>query len=131
MVITINGIEYTVKFGVGFIRSLDKKYYTETKTGVRFGMGLEVKLPMLLANDVITLSEFLFEGTCAEEKRPSQKEVDDYIDKVDDIEHLFEEVVGELKKHNATKMATEKLLKELQVAKEAEEEMKKKTTKKI
>lgn len=126
MVIRINETDYKVKFGIGFIRSLDKKYYAETKTGVKFGMGLEVKLPMLLANDVVTLSEFLYEGTCSEEKRPSQKEVDDYIDQVDDIEHLFREVVEDLKKHNATKMAVAKMLKDLKEAEEAAKKMTKK-----
>lgn len=119
MVITINGTDYPITFGVGFLRALDEKYYTETKTGVKFGMGLEVKLPMLLANDVITLSEFLYLGTCAEKKRPSPNEVDEYIDTVNDIEHLFEEVVDELKKHNATKLAVTKMLTDLKEAEEA------------
>ena len=97
---------------------------------VGFGMGLEVKMPMLLNNDIITLSEFLYEGTVAEEKRPTQKEIDAYIDSVEDIEHLFEEVVDELKKHNATKLAVKRIQEELKAQKEAEAEMKKQMTKK-
>ncbi len=130
MIIRVNETDYKVSFGVGFIRELDKKYYTEAKTGARFGMGLEVKMPMLLNNDIITLSEFLYEGTVAEEKRPTQKEIDAYIDSVEDIEHLFEEVVDELKKHNATKLAVKRIREELKAQKEAEAEMKKQMTKK-
>lgn len=130
MIIKINETDYRVSFGVGFIRELDKKYYTEAKTGVRFGMGLEVKMPMLLSDDVITLSEFLYDGTCTEEKRPTQKEIDKYIDSVDDIEHLFEEVVDELKKHNATKLAVKRIQEELKAQKEAEKELKKQMAKK-
>ena len=58
---------------------------------------------MLLDNDAVTLAEFLYEGTCAEKKRPTLKEVDAYIDQVDDIDALYEEVIDELKKHNATR----------------------------
>lgn len=130
MIIKINETDYRVSFGVGFIRELDKKYYTEAKTGVRFGMGLEVKMPMLLSDDVITLSEFLYDGTCTEEKRPTQKDIDKYIDSVDDIEHLFEEVVDELKKHNATKLAVKRIQEELKAQKEAEKELKKQMAKK-
>lgn len=104
MVITINGKEYEIHFGIGFIRELDKKYFTQNRSGVKFGMGAEVKIPMLLANDVVTLSEILYAGTCTEKKRPTQQEIDDYVDDVEDIEALFDEVISELKKHNATKL---------------------------
>lgn len=120
MILTINGTDYRVKFGIGFIRELDEKYFVKSQSGVKFGTGMETKIPMLLTKDVVTLSEFLYMGTCAEEKRPTQKEVDEYIDGVEDIEKLFGEVVEELKKHNATKLK----VKELGDALEKQEETK-------
>ena len=104
MVLKIDNKEYKLHFGIGFVRELDKKYYTESKTGVRFGMGMEIKIPLLLGKDIITLAEFLYEGTCTEEQRPTQEEIDGYIDGVKDIEKLFTEVIQELKKQNATKL---------------------------
>lgn len=104
MVITINGTDHEVNFGIGFLRELDKKYFTQNKTGVKFGMGAEVKIPMLLAKDVVTLSEILYTGTYADKKRPTQDKIDEYIDQAEDIEALFDEVISELKKHNATKL---------------------------
>ena len=44
-------------------------------------------------------------GTARMEKeRPTVQEIDDYIDSVEDIEGLFDEVVSELKKSNACKI---------------------------
>lgn len=121
MVITISGNDYGVKFGVAFVRQLDEKYFVKSQSGVKFGTGLETKVPMLLTGDAITLSEFLYLGTCTEAKRPTQKEVDNYVDEAEDIEGLFDTVVDELKKHNATRLKmqelTEALDKQAKVAK--------------
>lgn len=121
MVITINGNDYGVKFGIAFVRQLDEKYFVKSQAGVKFGTGLETKVPMLLTGDAITLSEFLYLGTCTEAKRPTQKEVDNYVDEAEDIEGLFDTVVDELKKHNATRLKmlvlTEALDKQAKVAK--------------
>lgn len=121
MVITINGTDYPVKFGIAFVRQLDEKYFVKSQSGVKFGTGLETKVPMLLTGDAVTLSEFLYLGTCAEAKRPTQKEVDNYVDGTEDIEDLFDMVVDELKKHNATRLKmqelTEALDKQAKVAK--------------
>lgn len=122
MVITINGNDYKINFGIAFIRKLDEKYFVKNQSGVKFGTGLETKIPMLLTNDVLTLSEFLYTGTCTEEKRPTQKEIDQYVDEVEDIEALFDEVVDELKKHNATKLK----MKEITEMLEKQEKMMKK-----
>lgn len=122
MVITINGNDYKINFGIAFIRKLDEKYFVKNQAGVKFGTGLETKIPMLLTNDVLTLSEFLYTGTCTEEKRPTQKEIDQYVDEVEDIEALFDEVVDELKKHNATKLK----MKEITEMLEKQEKMMKK-----
>lgn len=114
MLVTINGTEYTVKFGIAFIRQLDEKYFVKNQSGVKFGTGLETKVPMLLTGDAVTLSEFIYMGTCTDEKRPSQKEVDNYVDEAEDIEELFDTVVDELKKHNATRLKMKELLEALE-----------------
>ncbi len=67
----------------------------------------------MLTYDPITLSEFLYLGTCTEKKRPSQMDVDAYVDQVEDIDALFDEVIQELKKQNATKKKMEALAADL------------------
>lgn len=103
MTITINETDYEVIFGMAFVRALDEKYYVATNNGAKFGAGLETTLPFLLSGDMVTLSDYLYLGTGTEKKRPTQKEIDGYIDQVEDIDALFEEVIQALKKQNATK----------------------------
>lgn len=109
MILTINDIDYEIKFGIGFVRRLDEKYYTKGVAGAQFGLGLESRLPLLLAGDTLVLAEFLYMGTAHLDKRPKQADIDDFIDTVGDIDALFDEVVDELKKQNATRRKTLKI----------------------
>lgn len=109
MVLTINGKECNVHFGIKFIRELDKKNFLE-KDGVRFGAGLELKAPPLHSYDTVALSEILHAGTCCMEKgRPSVDDIDRYVENYDKLEELFDEVLSELKKGNATKLKMKQL----------------------
>lgn len=103
MILKIKGEEYRVKFGIGFVRKLDEKYYVQNNTSVKFGLGVETQVPKLLTGDPVTLSEFLYLGMFTEEKRPSQADVDDYLDETEDIDVLFDEVIEELRRSNATR----------------------------
>lgn len=110
MVINIKNNDYEVRFGIAFVRALDEKYYYEQSgLGTKFGTGMETLIPRLLLYDPVALSEFLYFGTCTEKKRPSQMDVDAYVDQVEDIDALFDEVIQELKKQNATKKKMEAL----------------------
>ena len=120
MILKLNRTDYRVKFGVGFVRELDKKYYTQNKTGtIKFGLGIESQVPFLLSGDLVVLSEFLFIGTCTEEKRPTQREIDEYIDQLENAEPLFDEVIRELKESNATRIKVGELEKNLKAEEEA------------
>lgn len=111
MKITINGKEYGIHFGVGFVRELDKVHFVEGKNGVKFGAGLETTLPLLLTGDLVTLSDYLYHGTCTEESRPTRNQVDAYVDDTKDADRLMAEVTEELKKPHATRKAVEMYLK--------------------
>ena len=36
MVLNINGNDYEVHFGIGFVRKLDEKYFVTNQSGVKF-----------------------------------------------------------------------------------------------
>lgn len=113
MVININDKEYEVYFGIAFVRALDEQYSTPGAGGSRFGIGLETYISKLFAGDTVALAEIIYAGTASEKTRPTQKLVDQYVDTVEDIDALFEEVLAELKKQNATKRRTQKILETL------------------
>lgn len=123
MQIKLGEKEYTLRFGLKFIRELDEKYYAE-RNGIKYGAALELKIPFVLAGDTVTLAEFLYSATATEEKRPTQDQVDYFIEETDDIEALFDEVHSELKKSNVTKKRTEEMEALLKIQEELEEEMK-------
>ena len=120
MMITIEGKEYEVHFGIAFVRELDKKHSVKGNNGVAFGLGLETVVPKLFMGDVLTLADVLLLGTGTEKNRPTSKEVDKYIDEVEDIEAVFDEVLEELKKQNATKKKATKMITDLKAAEEKE-----------
>ncbi len=114
MTLDINGKVCELNFGIGFIRDLDKKYFVQSKSGMKFGNGLEIKIPLLLVGDVVTLAEFIHMGTSRMDKhRPNMQEIDDFIDGAEDIDAVFSEVIDELKKSNACKRKLQEMEKEL------------------
>ena len=117
MQLTIKGKEYELNFGIGFLRELDKKCFIE-RNGVKFGASMDLKIPVLLARDTVTLSDVLYAATHSLKSRPGQKEIDEYVDENEDIEALFGEVFEELKKSNATKSQVIRILKVLEASEE-------------
>lgn len=112
MQIEINKKKYNCKFGVKFVRELDKKFGVEDG-GVVFGLSLSTKIPELFGGNAATLSDFLYTATITESPRPSQDEIDEYIDNIDDIEAVFDDVLKELEESNAGKLAVREIKKNL------------------
>lgn len=120
MILKINDKEYEAFFGMSFVKTLDGKYSQKGVGGATFGLGLSVIIPKLLDGDTTALEECLSASFSSEKDKPSIKDIDSYIDYVDDIDALFDEVIDELKKRNATKKKT------LQIIEAIEEEDRKK-----
>lgn len=137
MQLKINGSEYNLYFGVGFVRELDKKYFLTSMQGIKFGQGLDKGIPELLGQSHVTLSDMLHAATVSERQRPVQAEVDKYIDdlSVEELEQLFDEVIEELKKQNIAgakiKMIEDSVKLLQQTVPKEKDETPKKSTKKL
>ena len=132
MQIEINGKEIDLNFGIRFIRELDEKYNLIV-AGKKVGVGIEETIPRILMGNVVALEDVIYAATWTAKKRPTLSEMDDFIDGVEDIEALFNEVIEELKKQNATKKRTASAVAGMTAQAEEINETKKKlqTTEKI
>ena len=112
MELTIENKTYNFRFGIRFVRYLDGKSSIE-QNGVQFGIGLDTLIPNLLTGNTVTLSDCLFVANRTENPRVTQEQLDNYIDNENtDIDGLFDDVLKELKKSNATKKKAKMLMKE-------------------
>lgn len=123
MTISINGKEYDLYFGIGFVKELNEIYFQKDASGKKWGLGLEVTLPSILTYDPIALSEYLYVATSTAKPRPKREEIDQFIDECD-LDAVFEEVIEELKKQNATKKNLEETTRFLEEQKELQEKQK-------
>lgn len=103
MQFTVNGKDYDLNFGVGFVRKMDD-LATVSKNGVEFGVGFQTTLSKLLSGNVASLSDVI---RCAiKGKKFKQTEIDDAIDEYADVngelDTLFDEVEEELGKKPST-----------------------------
>lgn len=94
MNITINGKEYTLEFGLKFIREMDKAYTIETK-GMTFAMGIESAMSYLSMKNPIVLYEIIKAGTSHLKSKPSSDEIEDALTKIaeeDKLDKFYKDV---------------------------------------
>lgn len=116
MELTIKNKIYSFKFGVKFIRELDKELPIE-QDGIKYGLALTAKiLPELRSANVSTLAKVLSLANQTEDNRITQDDLDDYIDDVEDIEGLFDKVLKCISESNAGKLATKNFDKQMKKA---------------
>lgn len=113
MELIINENVYNFRFGIGFVRYLDGKASVK-QDGVTFGVGLETLLPNLLSKNTVTLVDCLIAANRTEKITVTQDILDKYIDDDStDIDQVFEDVIEELKKSNASKLKTAKIIEDI------------------
>ncbi|MCT4388300.1 hypothetical protein D0502_10685 [Leuconostoc falkenbergense] len=106
MQVKINNKEVELKFGVKFVRELDKVAGLDVN-GASFGMGLTKSIPALNTADPAVLADVIYSAASTNKAfRPSQDDVDNFIDDYDgDLEKLFDDVIKEMSAANAIKVA--------------------------
>lgn len=106
MQLTINDKDYTFKFGLRFVRELDKTVH-KTENGVEFGVGTSIKMAQLILDrDLTVLSDILVIANQTETPRIKAVDLDTFIEEHDDVEGLLNDVIAELEASNATASKT-------------------------
>ena len=104
--LTIHGVVYQFRFGMGFMREINKKVgtYVDGLPDVKKNMGLQYFVAGILDGDVEALIEVLSVANKGMNPRVTMDALDSYIDLEEtDIDKLFEDVVDFLSRANATK----------------------------
>lgn len=118
--LTINGQVYEFNFGMGFMREVNKRIGrpVDGLPNVKKNVGLQWLIGSVMDGDVEDLVELLEVANRGQNPRVTKALLDSYIDnECEDINKLFDDVLGFLKTANATKKTTEMLLAEIEKAK--------------
>lgn len=115
--LTIEGNVYQFNFGMGFLRELNKRVSTpvDNLPDVKKNIGLQYVIAGVIDGELEDLVDILDCANKGQSSRVTKMLLDAYIDNEDtDIDELFESVIDFLKKTNATKKVTLRLLEEIE-----------------
>lgn len=104
--LTINGVVYQFRFGMGFLREVNKTVVqtAQDNKNAKRNMGLQWVLGGVIDGDLESLVDILLIANKTEENRVTAKLLDYYIEEeCTDVNVLFKEVLDFLRNANATK----------------------------
>lgn len=108
--LTINGAVYNFKFGIGFMREMNKRQ-KQTTNGITKEIGLQMGIAGIIDGDIEDLITILDISNKTESPRVTKSLLEEYIEDANtDIDGLFEKVLDFLKEANVTKKLTAQLL---------------------
>lgn len=118
MIIELKGKEMELNFGVGFIRSIDKKTeQTITSNGYnqKFSEGIAAYIPQLILENPVFLADLIDSALWKYKGAFKETDIDEYIDGLDSEAYskLFEDILAELEEANATRKVVKKMKEEL------------------
>ena len=111
--LTINGQVYKFNFGMGFMREINArlKKPIDGIPNEKENIGLQFRIAGVLSGDVESLVEVLECANKGQDPRITRELLDNHIDNVDtNIDELFDKVIDFLKKTNATRKMTQKIM---------------------
>ena len=109
--LTIKDTVYQFRFGLGFVREIDKTKTQKAENGTTVNVGLNYAVAALIDKDPLEIVNILEIANKTEQPRVNRKLLDEYIeDENTDFDALCEEMLDFFKRGNATKGKTEAVL---------------------
>lgn len=109
--ITIKDTVYQFRFGLGFVREIDKTKQQKAENGTMVNVGLNYAVAALIDKDPLEIVNILDIANKTEKPRVSRALLDEYIEDEDtDLDTLCEEMLDFFKRGNATRTKTEAVL---------------------
>ena len=105
--LTIKEKVYQFRFGLGFVREIDKTEKIKGEDGNEHNAGLQYAVAALIDEDPVALSNILAIANKTESPRVSRDDIDFYLeDENTDLEGLCKELLDFFKNANSTKKKT-------------------------
>lgn len=104
MLLNIGNKEAELNFGIRFIYELNKKY-SRIENGIEIGFGLPTVYIKLEVGDLTALVDIIYSATRNSKYKPSEAQIETFIDECSDIDGLITEIYEEMTESNATKKA--------------------------
>ena len=104
MEIEVNGEIYKLVAGFGFLREVNKKVTVDVpNTGKKKEVGLKFMVASIIDGDIDELADCIFYMNVGQTPRLKKADVENYLEDVDDIDKVFEDVLNFLSQANACK----------------------------
>lgn len=103
MNIKIANKEYKLYFGLDFIEQLDDTYPVE-KDGLSIGIGTGFIIGMLRGGNPKYLIPIIKAATCTIDSPPTEKEIKEYIESIEDVEKVINDFLEILENSPLLKM---------------------------
>lgn len=116
--LTINDQVYEFHFGFGFLRDINKRVTVpiDGVKDVKKDIGLRFAVASILEGDMEQLADVLDAANKGCTPRITRKELEHYIEGVDDVDALVEKTLDFLKTSNCCKKVTLEILKAVEAA---------------
>lgn len=123
MNLTINGNDYELNFGLKFCAEISKDRSKNTN-GIDIRLGIENAVSALYTGDVLILPELVKAATASCKKKPTDKEIEEFLDNHEDLGALCDDFLSQLIEQPATKKKALQVYQGLKGALEEEEKAK-------
>lgn len=104
MEIEVNGEIYQLVAGFGFLHEVNKKVTVDVpNTSKKKEVGLKFMVASIIDGDIDALADCIFYMNVGQTPRLKKADVENYLEDVDDIDKVFEDVINFLSQANACK----------------------------
>lgn len=111
MEIEVNGEIYQLVAGFGFLHEVNKKLSIDVpNTGTKKEVGLKYMVASIIDGDIDALADCIFYMNIGQSPRLKKTQVESYLEDVEDIDKVFEDVINFLSQANACKKEVKPLL---------------------
>ena len=104
MEIEVNGEIYKLVAGFGFLHEVNKKLAVDVKSaGTKKEIGLKYMVASIIDGDIDALVDCIFYMNSGQTPRLKKQQIESYLEDVEDIDKVFEDVINFLSHANAEK----------------------------